>query len=54
MDDQYKVLLPARIWKEAKDKQQAKQLIMDYMRHYPHYRLAAVKDGFAICYRKQG
>jgi hypothetical protein len=48
----YPVLLPKRIWKEAKDEAHLKRLILEYMKRYPHYRVKSVKNGFAICERK--
>ncbi|EIJ79161.1 hypothetical protein PB1_16429 [Bacillus methanolicus PB1] len=48
----YKVLLPEWIWKEAKTKEEVKRLVLQYMRHYPHYVVKKVKDGFAVCERK--
>ncbi|UII58099.1 hypothetical protein LS684_20975 (plasmid) [Cytobacillus spongiae] len=53
MNGQYRVLLPKWIWKQAANKEEAKQFIMDYMKHYPHYRVVAVKNGFAICQRSE-
>jgi hypothetical protein len=48
--DLYKVLLPKWIW-EAKDKEHLKQLVLGYMKRYPHYTVKSVKNGFAICER---
>lgn len=48
----YKVLLPEWIWKEAKDKEHFKELVLQYMERYPHYQVIKVQDKFAICVRK--
>ncbi|MGG3890074.1 hypothetical protein [Metabacillus fastidiosus] len=48
----YKVLLPKRLWEEARDKKHLKELILIYMKRYPHYVIRTVKDGFAECERK--
>jgi hypothetical protein len=48
----YRVLLPKWIWEQAADKDHFKKLVLDYMRHYPHYAVISVKSGFAICNRK--
>jgi hypothetical protein len=53
MNDQYRVLLPKWIWEKATSKEEAKRFVKDYMKHYPHYRVVAVKDGFAICQRTE-
>jgi hypothetical protein len=47
----YNVLLPTWIFEQAKDKEQFKQLLADYMKHYPNYIVKAVKDGMAVCER---
>lgn len=56
MNDLYfktNVLLPGWIWREAKDKEHLKQLVIKYIRKsYPEYSIKAIKDGFAICVRK--
>lgn len=46
------VLLPAWIFKQAKDKDHLKQLVLDYMRKYPDYTIKSIKNGFAVCERK--
>jgi hypothetical protein len=48
----YKVLLPKWIWEEAKDKEDLKKLVLQYMQRYPEYIVKTVKDGFAICIQK--
>ncbi|MEB6549115.1 hypothetical protein MXL46_08395 [Heyndrickxia sporothermodurans] len=50
--NEYKVLLPEWCWTTAKDQQHLKKLVLQYMRHYPHYSVKSIKDGFAICERK--
>jgi hypothetical protein len=48
----HKVLLPEWIWKEAKDKEHIKRLVLQYMLRYPNYKVKSVKDGFAVCIRR--
>jgi hypothetical protein len=48
----YKVLLPKWIWEEAKNKEDLKRLVLQYMQRYPEYTVKSVKDGFAICIKK--
>lgn len=50
--DQHRVLLPSRIFEEAKDKDELKRLALQYMKRYPHYFIKEIKDGFAICERR--
>ena len=52
LNDQYKVLLPSRIWEEARDKEEFKRLVLEYMKRYPDYRVKKVIGDFAICERK--
>lgn len=48
-----KVLLPRRIWEEAKNKEHFKQLVLEYMgASYPDYLVKKVQGRFAICERK--
>lgn len=47
-----KVLLPRRIWEEAEDKEHLKQLILEYMARYPHYKVIKIQGKFAVCIRK--
>lgn len=48
-----KVLLPRRIWEEAKDKEHFKKLVLVYMQTaYPDYRVKKVQGRYAICERK--
>lgn len=48
----YKVLLPARIWERAQNKEHLKELVLNYMRRYPDYSIKKVKGRFAICERR--
>jgi len=48
----YKVLLPKWIWEEAKDKEDLKRLVLQYMRRYPEYTVKSVKGRFAVCVRR--
>ncbi|WP_176713718.1 hypothetical protein [Pseudobacillus wudalianchiensis] len=51
---QTRVLLPKRLWEEAQNKEQLKQLILQYMNKcYPDYAIKRVKNGFAICERRE-
>jgi len=48
--DERRVLLPAWMFEQAKDKQELQQMITDYMRvRYPDYSIVRVKDGYAMC-----
>lgn len=49
MFEERRVLLPAHIFEQAKDKQELQQSIVRYMKRYPKYSILRVKDGFAIC-----
>jgi hypothetical protein len=50
----FRVLLPERFWKEARDRDHFKQLLADYMRiGYPNYVVKSIKEGFAICERRE-
>jgi hypothetical protein len=47
------VVLPEWIWKEAKDTEHLKQLILQYIQKcYPGYQVKKVSNGMAICFRK--
>ena len=47
------VLLPRWIWEEARDKQQFKQFVLQYIRkNYPHYKVIKINGHFAVCVRK--
>jgi len=49
-----KVLLPAWIFKQAKDNDEIKRLVLDYMKRYPNYRIVKVSGSFAVCERHDG
>jgi len=46
------VVLPERLWKEAKDTEDLKRLILQYMQRYPHLKVKNVHNGMAVCYRE--
>lgn len=46
-----KVLLPAWIFQQAKDKGEIRQLVLSYMCRYPNYRVIKVSGSFAVCER---
>jgi hypothetical protein len=48
----YRVLLPERIWEQARDKDHFKQLLAAYMKNYPHYIVKAVDGRMAVCERR--
>jgi len=48
-----RVLLPKRLWEQARDQEHLKRLILEYMLRYPDYRIKSVKNGFAICIREK-
>jgi hypothetical protein len=46
------VLLPVWIWEKARDKDELKTLILEYMSpRYPNYVVKSVRDHMAICER---
>lgn len=45
------VVLPKWIWDEAKDKDHFKQLINQYMKRYPNYKIMKLGKYYAICKR---
>jgi len=49
-----KVLLPAWIFEQAKDNDEIRRLVLDYMRRYTNYRVLKVSGSFAICERQDG
>ncbi|WP_313469869.1 hypothetical protein [Lysinibacillus sp.] len=49
-----KVLLPAWIFGQAKDNDEIRRLVLDYMRRYPNYRIVKVSGSFAVCERLDG
>lgn len=45
-----KVVMPAWIFEQARDKEHLKKLVLDYMQRYPkEYVVKGIKNGFAIC-----
>jgi len=50
----HKVLLPAWIFEQAKDDEDIKRLVQEYMARYPQYRVIKVSDSFAVCDRLDG
>lgn len=49
-----KVLLPAWIFEQAKDNDEIRRLVLQYMTRYPNYRIVKVSGSFAICDRQDG
>lgn len=49
-----KVLLPAWIFEQAKDNDEIRRLVLDYMARYPNYRIVKVSGSFAVCERPDG
>ncbi|MFF2174944.1 hypothetical protein ACFVT8_00540 [Lysinibacillus sp. NPDC058147] len=49
-----KVLLPAWIFQQAKDNDEIRRLVLQYMTRYPNYRVLKVSGSFAVCEREQG
>jgi len=49
MYDKTNVRLPEWIWEQAQDKEELKQLIVNYMKRYPNYTILKVKGKFAVC-----
>ncbi|WP_096269476.1 hypothetical protein [Paucisalibacillus globulus] len=47
----FRVLLPKRIFEDAKTEQEVQALTKEYMQRYPHYFLIYIENGFAICER---
>lgn len=52
MNITHKILLPAWIFEQAKDKNHLKQLVLKYMQRYENYTVKSLKDGFAVCERR--
>lgn len=46
------VVLPEWCFTQAKDNEQLKKLVLQYMRRYPDYTVRKIKDGMAICTRE--
>lgn len=49
-----KVLLPAWIFEQAKDNDEIRRLVLQYMTRYPNYRVLKVSGSFAVCERHDG
>lgn len=49
-----KVLLPTWIFEQARDNDEIRRLVVDYMRRYPNYRIVKVSGSFAVCERLDG
>jgi hypothetical protein len=47
----YRVLLPNWVF-DASDKEHFKKNLASYMRWYPNYIVKGIKDGFALCERR--
>ena len=52
-NEPHKVLLPAWIFEQAKDNDEIRRLVLNYMRRYPNYRVVKVTGSFAVCEREQ-
>ncbi|WP_176545426.1 hypothetical protein [Bacillus pseudomycoides] len=51
--NQSKVVLPAWVWKGARNEKEVKAKAIEYITpdRYPGYKISSVKDGIAICER---
>ncbi|UKJ44316.1 hypothetical protein [Lysinibacillus sp. ACHW1.5] len=49
----HKVLLPAWIFQQAKDNDEIRRLVLQYMTRYPNYRIVKVSGSFVVCEREQ-
>ncbi|MCB4848568.1 hypothetical protein LHW04_26275 [Bacillus tropicus] len=51
---QSKVVLPAWVWKGARNEKEAKEKAIEYITpdRYPGYKILKVKNGIAICERE--
>ncbi|WP_433956959.1 hypothetical protein [Cytobacillus horneckiae] len=50
MNNQTNVVLPAKLWEEAKSKEHLKQLVLEYMKKYPdYYTVKRIKNQIAVC-----
>jgi len=47
------VLLPSWIFKEARDKEHLKRLVLQYMKRYPDYTVKSIKNRMAVCERRE-
>ncbi|WP_180235958.1 hypothetical protein [Bacillus wiedmannii] len=52
--NQSKVVLPAWVWKGARNEQEAKAKAIEYITpdRYPGYKILNIKDGIALCERE--
>jgi len=48
----YRVFLPPKMFEEARDREHFKQLLAEYMKHYPNYIVKRIEKGFALCERR--
>lgn len=48
-----KVLLPAWIFQQAKDNDEIRRLVLDYMARYENYTVIKIQGCFAICMKGQ-
>jgi len=48
----YRVLLPGWIREKARNQEEFKRFVLEYMQRYPEYRVKKVVGDFAICERK--
>ena len=46
------VVLPEWVFNQAKDTEHLKQLVLQYMKKYPEYKVKAVKNGMAVCIKE--
>lgn len=49
----HKVLLPAWIFEQAKDTNELRSLVLEYMKRYPDYQIIKISGSFAVCEREQ-
>lgn len=49
----YRVLLPEWIWEKARNNEEIKEFVLEYMKRYPHLRVRKVSGKYAICEPKQ-
>ncbi|WP_179880179.1 hypothetical protein [Bacillus cereus] len=52
--NQSKVVLPAWVWKDARNEKEAKARAIEYITpdRYPGYKILNIKDGIAVCERE--
>lgn len=52
--NQSKVVLPAWVWKGARNEKEAKAKAIEYITpdRYPGYKVLNIKDGIALCERE--